>query len=100
MSRRVIGGIAAIVLTLGACGSSAPTIEGLVVAVDGDLTTVQTFDVRIGSGEVLRFQPDPVGRFEFPLPHLSNHMASLDPVRVTYRTEGGETLIAIGVSDA
>lgn len=100
MRRHAIGWAAVIALTIAACGSSAPTVEGLVVAVDGDLTTVRTFDVRIGGGDVLRFQPDPFAQFDFPLPHLSNHMASLDPVRVTYRSDGGQTLIAIGVSDA
>lgn len=84
----------AILAIVAAC--SAPemvTIDGVVTAVDGDLTTVESFDVLTTEGETIRLVPAPLGDFDFPLPHLSSHMRSLDPVRVTYElTEDGINL--------
>lgn len=84
-----------------ACSStSLVTVEGIVVAVDGDLTTVRSFDVLTTGGDRIRLEPDPFGDFAFPLPHLGSHMRSLDPVRVTYRTDEEGTMIAVSIEDA
>lgn len=82
---------------------SAPdtfTVEGIVTAVDGDLTTVKSFDVLTTEGETIRFVPAPFGDFDFPLPHLSSHMRSLDPVRVSYKTTDDGINLAEKISDA
>ena len=76
------------------------TVEGVVVAVDGDLTTVRSFEVLTAEGERLRFEPDPFGDFSFPLPHLGSHMRSLDPIRVEYRTTDDGVLLAVRIEDA
>ena len=75
-------------------------VEGLVVAVDGDLRTVRNFELHTTDGSQLRFVPDPNGAFAFPLPHLGTHMRSLDPVSVTFRTAADGTLVAVGLDDA
>lgn len=84
-----------------ACSTPAlVTVEGVVVAVDGDLTTVRSFDVLTTEGERLTFEPDPFGDFAFPLPHLGSHMRSLDPIRVEYRTTEDGVLLAVKIEDA
>lgn len=88
-------------VALAACtAAETSTVDGIVTAVDGDLTTVDSFDVLTTEGETIRFVPAPFGDFDFPLPHLSSHMRSLEPVRVTYQaTEDGINL-AQEISDA
>ena len=81
-------------------GSRTESVVGLVVSVDGDLTTVRTFEVLAADGARLVFRPSPTGRFDFPLPHLSTHMTTLDPVRVDYYTDTDGTLYATGLTDA
>ena len=84
-----------------ACSTPAlVTVEGVVVAVDGDLTTVRSFEVLTTEGDRLHFEPDPFGDFAFPLPHLGSHMRSLDPIRVEYRTTDEGVLLAVGIEDA
>ncbi len=73
-------------------------MTGLVVDVDGDLTTVRSFTVQTPEGP-LTFVPDPNGDFAFPLPHLGAHLRSGDPVRVAYE-ERDDVLIAVAVDDA
>lgn len=86
---------------LAACSASETSaVDGIVTAMNGDLTTVESFDVLTTEGETIRFVPAPFGDFDFPLPHLSSHMRSLEPVRVTYQaTEDGINL-AHEISDA
>lgn len=88
----------ALMLAMTGC-AAADSVEGIVIAVDGDLTEVRSFDLRSTSGDVMSFQVDPLGDFAFPLPHLSSHMRSLDPVEVTYRTLDDGDLVAVGVQD-
>ncbi|MGH8953226.1 MAG: hypothetical protein ACRDX9_17620 [Acidimicrobiia bacterium] len=93
--------ITTLTLVLGAC--SVPdqvTVEGVVTAVDGDLTTVISFDIHTTDGDTIRLVPAPFGDFAFPLPHLGSHMRSLDPVRVTYTTADDGTNLAQAIDDA
>lgn len=83
-----------------AYGAETESVVGLVVFVDGDLTTVRSFEVLAAGGAQLRFRLSPSGRFDFPPPHLRTHMTTLDPVRVDYYTETDGTLRATGLTDA
>lgn len=96
-SRQLAMGTALVLAVTGCAGSDA--VQGIVIAVDGDLTEVRSFELRTTSGDVMSFQVDPLGDFAFPLPHLSSHMRSLDPVEVTYRTLDDGDLVAVGVKD-
>ena len=80
--------------------SGVREVAGVVVALDGDLETVRSFDVMIPGGTVLRMVPQPEGTFDFPLPHLGSHMRSLDPVRVAYQEAEDGTLVAVRIGDA
>lgn len=91
--RALVGGILRYALTvvallfvtvMSACSTTpSNSVTGIVTAVDGDLTTVASFEV-LSDGETLRFVPSPDGDFAFPLPHLRDHLRVGDPVVVEY----------------
>ncbi|MGZ8754444.1 MAG: hypothetical protein ACXW15_04575 [Acidimicrobiia bacterium] len=88
-------------VVLAACSAAeTSTIDGIVTAVNGDLTTVESFDVLTTEGETIRLVPAPFGNFDFPLPHLSSHMRFLEPVRVTYQVTDDGVNLAAKISDA
>jgi hypothetical protein len=99
----VVGGrwwrLALVTLLLAAC-SGTTRVEGRVVDVRGDLTSVDRFTVLTDDGEELVLEPDPFGRFPFPLPHLREHLVSGNPIVVDYRPADDGTLIAVAVDDA
>ena len=90
-------------LGLAACASDGPAVSGIVVAVDGDLTGVRSFDVQTTGGERLVFVPGPeLSTFDHgsPLTHLGDHLRSGAPIEVVYATASDGTLIAVVVRDA
>lgn len=102
--RRSRLGIACLILLGGmvACGGDAPSLVGVVTAVDGDLTRVDSFQVRSLDGEVTEFTPAPGLSFHgsTPLSHLTDHVISGEPVEVTYEILDDGTRVATGVTDA
>jgi hypothetical protein len=87
------------VLLLTSCGADdRGTIEGLVVDVQGDLTSVTEFTVLTDNGQ-MRFIPAQDGDFAFPLPHLREHIISGVPVVVFWEDREG-TRVAVLVDDA
>ena len=86
-------------MVLAGCASSEQgTVEGLVTAVEGDLTTVKGFSVLV-EGEQRQFVPAEDGEFAFPLPHLGEHLRSGDPVVVFWEHRDG-TDYAVRLDDA
>ncbi len=76
-------------------------MTGVVVSVDSSgLADVRGFVLRRPGGELVTFS---LRAFQdgtqFPPGHLAEHQATSEPVRVTFRTEGGERL-AIRLEDA
>ncbi len=90
-------GVVAAMITLAACGGGSGTVTGIVVDVTGDLSHVTAFTLD-ASGVEYDFVPAPDGTFDFPLPHLRDHLRTAERVRVEYRTVDG-VLEAVGVSD-
>lgn len=89
-------------LVLMACAGSESRADGVVVAVEGGLPGVASFEIVTGEGQRLRFVPgDGVDAFDdgAPLAHLSEHLQTGAGIRVTYIAEGG-VLVALAVSDA
>ncbi|MEX0825542.1 MAG: hypothetical protein WD184_02105 [Acidimicrobiia bacterium] len=84
-----------------ACSGDGGRVTGVLTAVDGDLTGVESFEIQSG-GERLRFVPadglDVFGDDGTPLSHLFEHLQTGDPVRVTYRVEG-DARVATRVED-
>lgn len=91
---------ALIIAATGCSGEDPVTIKGVITAVDGDLTTVRSFDVLTAGRETIQLVPAPFGDFSFPLPHLINHMQTLDPVMVSYTTTNDGVNLAESISDA
>lgn len=73
-------------------------IRGLVTSVEGTLTGISTFDV-VSGGTTYRFSPSPDGDFEFPLPHLRDHLRGGEPVVVAFTTDGSGALVATSIGD-
>jgi hypothetical protein len=86
-----------------ACAGGESRVTGTVTRVDGDLTQIIDFEVRPPGGDAMVFVPedglDVFGDGGTPLSHLFEHLQTGDPVRVTYRVEGG-VRIAILIEDA
>jgi hypothetical protein len=100
--RRIAASVMLIALIIGACSGSARRLEGVVVDVDGDLTGVESFEIVSTDGQRLRFVPDEgVENFAHggPLTHLTEHLQTGSPIRVTYEHRDG-TLVAVEVDDA
>jgi hypothetical protein len=74
---------------------------GVVVAVDGDLTAINSFSVLLGDGTTLLFVPQEGLSFDRsgPLSHVRDHLVSGAPVDVEF-DRVGEVLRATAVGDA
>lgn len=94
----LIGLIAGAALALVLLPSDNGQVTGIVTAVDGDLTTVRSFEV-LSDGERVTFEPSPDGDFAFPLAHLRDHLRTGEPVAVEYEWVDG-VLMATRVTDA
>ena len=90
--------IAGAALALALLPSDSGQLTGIVTTVDGDLTTVRSFEVLSG-GERFVFEPAPDGDFAFPLSHLRDHLRTGEPVAVEYERIDG-VLMATLVTDA
>lgn len=94
--------------TVTACGSEDPSAAegltsatGVVVAVDGDLSEINSFSVVMSDGEILALVPEPGLLFDGnePLSHVRDHMVSGAAIAVDFYQEG-ETLVCVAVGDA
>lgn len=66
----------------GGSGGGRETVRGVVLEVEGGLTSVDSFVLRTDEGEVLEVIPAPDGDFRFPLPHLHDHLRNSEPILV------------------
>jgi hypothetical protein len=73
-------------------------ITGIVVSVDGDLVGVNSFEV-LSDGERTLLRPSADGQFDFPLPHLRDHLRTGEPVAVEFERVDG-VMMATQISDA
>ena len=85
----------AIALTVSACGDSGKTAAGVVIALDAPGGQVTSFRLRTTDGQIVSFD---LGALEtdgaaFPASHLAVHAATLGPIAVAYRVEGGRNVV-------
>lgn len=103
MSAKSLVAVIALVLTVvaAACGAADTSVRGIVVDVQGDLTTIDRFTVLTEAGERIDFEPAPDVRFHdgAPLSHLNEHLRTGSPVEVTFRMLDDGTRAATGVED-
>jgi hypothetical protein len=98
--------VVVVAVAAAACGSDSgpdsgsPTeITGVVVDVDSrGLGDVRGFTVR-SDGDTYDISIDPDASYGFPLTHLTDHLASAEPVRVELDERGSE-LVATAIEDA
>jgi hypothetical protein len=103
--RRVPVVVAVLVLVgvaLPACSSDDRVVEGIVVAVDGDLVDVRGFELALDDGSRLLLVPGDGVRFHdgLPLSHLQQHLVAGTSVEVRYTELDDGTLVALEVRDA
>lgn len=94
----LIGAVVVAAVVAALLPSDSGQLTGIVTAVDGDLTRVESFEV-LSNGDRWVFEPAPDGEFAFPLPHLRDHLRSGEPIDVEYEVVDG-VLMATRVSDA
>jgi plastocyanin len=90
----------------GASGDLATTsahlaASGIVVDVEGSLTQVDRFDLRLPDGRVLALEPPPgiLEELGFSSSHLREHMTLSQPITVTYVVQDGLNFVT-GIGDA
>jgi len=93
--------IASVGLVGVACGSGTEDVTGIVVEVEGDLTSVSRFVLVVPDGERLTFVPSPGILFHdrAPISHLQDHLRSGEAVTVVFETLDDGSLVAIEVYD-
>jgi hypothetical protein len=84
-----------------ACSSGQDAVTGIVVEVDGDLTSVARFVLVLPDTSRQEFVPSPGILFHdrAPISHLQDHLRSGEPVRVVYQTLADGSLVAVEVFD-
>ena len=101
---RLLAAVALVLVVVTACGeedTARDTMEGIVVAVDGDLSSVASFTVVDDNGTSFTFIPaDGLTFHDGPLSHLTAHLTSGEPIRVGYETSTDGTLTAVSIDDA
>jgi hypothetical protein len=90
-----------VALALAACGTPGKSAAGVVIALDAPAGQVTSFTLRTTDGQVVPFA---IGALEtdgaaFPASHLAQHAATLQPIAVAYRVEGGRN-VAYRMEDA
>jgi hypothetical protein len=110
MSRRAVWSLlVAMLVVVAACGDddAAPTGDevtatGVIMSVQGDLTSVDSFSIRLENGSDLALVPADGLLFEdsSPLSHLSEHQLNGSPVSVTYIAAGDPPYVCTAVGDA
>ena len=73
--------LAAVIALTAACTSS-DEVRGVVLEVEGTLTSVEWFVLRTDAGDVITMVPSPNGDDTFPLLHLNDHRSTLSPIIV------------------
>lgn len=89
--------LAAALALVSACAPSSGTVRGIVVEFDGSLEEVSSFAVLV-EGERIEFVTVSDGDYDFPLPHLQDHLRSGEPVVVGWEIRDGDR-VAVSVED-
>lgn len=82
---------------LGSCSQTEGTTVGIVTAVSGSLTDVQSFTV-LSAGTEITFAPIEGMEYGFPLVHLREHQRTGEPLVVDWELRD-ETRYATSLAD-
>lgn len=92
----------ALAAPVAACQPTLREEVGVVISIESaGLGKVDGFELRTADGRLLTFDTRDLAfdRVGFPASHLSEHLATTEPVRVTYRLEDGRN-VAVRLVDA
>jgi hypothetical protein len=77
------------------------SVLGVVIVVDGNLSGINSFTIRLDDGTDRAFIPEPDALFDTgPFSHIRDHLASGTPIRVDYLAFEDGSNVAIGAGDA
>ena len=77
------------------------SVVGVVIVVDGNLSGINSFTIRVDDGTDRAFIPEPDALFDNgPFSHIRDHLASGTPIHVDYLALEDGSNVAIGAGDA
>ena len=91
-----------ILIAVAACsGGDGDSVRGVVIDVQGDITTVDSFTLRLPDGTDRVFEPADGVLFHgsAPIGHIRDHLRNGEPIDVRFRVLDDGTSIAFAVSD-
>ena len=81
-SRRWSNMLLAAVIALTAACTSSDEVQGIVLEVEGTLTSVESFVLRTDAGDIITVVPSQDSDDAFPILHLYDHRSTLSPIIV------------------
>lgn len=93
---------AAILIVVAACsGGDDDSVRGVVIDVQGDIITVESFTLRLPDGTDRVFEPAAGVLFHgtAPIGHIRDHLRTGEPVDVRFMVLDDGTSIALKVGD-
>lgn len=100
-TRRLFAAILILIVVVGCSGGDDDSVRGVVIDVRGDITTVESFTLRLSDGTDRVFEPAAGVLFHGtePIGHIRDHLRNGEPVDVRFRVLDDGTSIALEVSD-
>jgi hypothetical protein len=98
-TRRLIAAL--LLVALAACGSGRQSVRGVVIEVEGGITDVSGFLLRLPDGSDLRLQPADGVLFHenAPIGHIRDHLRSGESIEVEYEILDDGTAVAYSITD-
>lgn len=83
------------------CGGGRPAVRGVVIEVEGGITEVSGFLLRLPDGTDLRLRPAEGVLFHDSahIGHIRDHLISGEPIEVEYEVLDDGSAVAYSVSD-
>jgi hypothetical protein len=77
------------------------SVVGVVIAVDGSLSGIDSFTIRVDDGTDVTFVPEDGALFDSgPFSHIRDHLTSGTPIRVDYVMLDDGSNLALSAGDA
>jgi hypothetical protein len=81
--------------------AEALSAVGVVIAVDGSLSGIDSFTIRVDDGTDVTFVPEDGALFDSgPFSHIRDHLTSGTPIRVDYVMLDDGSSLALSAGDA
>lgn len=88
-------------VALASCGGGRQSVRGVVIEVEGGITDVSGFLLRLPDGSDLRLEPADGVLFHdsAPIGHIRDHLLSGESIEVEYEVLDDGTAVAYTVTD-